>query len=129
MAFSNRLYNFSGTGSPDPTLDTTYGNTLRRSCPQTGGGSTLNDLDPSSPDAFDNGYFTNLQNNRGLLRSDQELFFTSGDPAVVIVNRFAASQAAFFQSFASSMINMGNIGTLTGTNGQIRANCRAVNGK
>ncbi|MQM20397.1 hypothetical protein Taro_053415 [Colocasia esculenta] len=129
LAFSNRLYNFNNTGNPDPTLDTTYGDTLRQSCPQTGGGSTLNNLDVTTPNAFDNSYFTNLQNNRGLLRSDQELFSTDGAPTVPIVNRFAGSQTAFFQSFGASMINMGNISPLTGTNGQIRANCRAVNSK
>ncbi|CAA6664709.1 unnamed protein product [Spirodela intermedia] len=111
-------------GSPDPTLDTNYGDTLRQSCPQSGGGSTLNDLDPTTRDAFDNNYFTNLQSNRGLLQSDQELFSTSGASTVSIVNSFANSQSTFFQSFGNSMINMGNISPLTGSNGQIRSDCR-----
>ncbi|CAA7401308.1 unnamed protein product [Spirodela intermedia] len=127
FTFSGRLYNFSGTGSPDPTLDTNYGDTLRQSCPQSGGGSTLNDLDPTTRDAFDNNYFTNLQSNRGLLQSDQELFSTSGASTVSIVNSFANSQSTFFQSFGNSMINMGNISPLTGSNGQIRSDCRRVN--
>ncbi|KAL4611888.1 hypothetical protein ACB092_08G158700 [Castanea dentata] len=31
--FSHRLYNFSSTGNPDPSLDTTYLGTLRQTCP------------------------------------------------------------------------------------------------
>lgn len=126
--FSNRLFNFSGTGSPDPTLNATYLTTLQQLCPQGGSGATLANLDPTTPDNFDNNYFTNLQNNQGLLQSDQELFSTAGAATVSIVNSFSSSQTAFFQSFAQSMINMGNISPLTGTNGEIRADCKKVNG-
>ncbi|WOL04473.1 peroxidase A2-like [Canna indica] len=124
----NRLYNFSGTGSPDPSLDATYLKTLQQNCPQGGDTTTLNNLDPTTPDTFDNNYFSNLQNNQGLLQSDQELFSTSGAATVSIVNSFAGDQKTFFQSFASSMINMGNISPLTGSNGEVRSNCRKVNG-
>ncbi|CAK9171316.1 unnamed protein product [Ilex paraguariensis] len=127
LAFSNRLYNFSGDGNPDQSLDATYLETLRQACPQGGNGGTLNNLDPSTPDSFDNNYFTNLQNNRGLLQSDQELFSTRGAATVAIVNRFANSQSDFFDSFGQSMINMGNIRPLTGNNGEIRSDCKRVN--
>ncbi|XP_054803203.1 peroxidase A2-like [Prosopis cineraria] len=126
--FINRLYNFSGTGSPDPTLNTTYLATLQQNCPQNGSGTTLNNLDPSTPDTFDNNYFKNLLTNQGLLQSDQELFSTNGSSTVSIVNNFAGNQTAFFQAFAQSMINMGNISPLTGSQGEIRSNCRKVNG-
>lgn len=91
------------------------------------GGDALNNLDPTTPNGFDNNYFTNLQNNRGLLQGDQDLFSISGSDTVAIVNRFAGSQSDFFDSFGQSMINMGNIGTLTGTNGEIRADCKRIN--
>eukprot|EP00262_Sarcandra_glabra_P005502 TRINITY_DN17158_c0_g1_i1.p1 TRINITY_DN17158_c0_g1~~TRINITY_DN17158_c0_g1_i1.p1 ORF type:complete len:340 (+),score=22.35 TRINITY_DN17158_c0_g1_i1:38-1021(+) len=126
--FSTRLYNFNGTGSPDPTLDTNYATTLRQNCPQNSGTSNLNNLDPTTPNAFDNNYFTNLQNNQGLLQSDQELFSTTGAATVSIVNNFAGSQTTFFNSFVNSMINMGNISPLTGTSGEIRSDCKKVNG-
>ncbi|KAJ8754535.1 hypothetical protein K2173_005696 [Erythroxylum novogranatense] len=126
--FSNRLYNFSGTGNPDPTLNTSYLATLRQICPQNGSGTALANLDPTTSDGFDNNYFTNLQNNQGLLQSDQELFSTTGAATIAIVNSFASSQSAFFQSFAQSMINMGNISPLTGSNGEIRSDCKKVNG-
>ncbi|KAF4374540.1 hypothetical protein F8388_016091 [Cannabis sativa] len=126
--FVNRLYNFNGTGNPDPSLNSTYLATLQQTCPQNGSGTTLTDLDPSSADNFDNNYFNNLQNNRGLLQSDQELFSTSGASTVSIVNNFISNQTAFFVSFAQSMINMGNISPLTGSNGEVRLDCKKVNG-
>ncbi|KAJ6756259.1 PEROXIDASE 72-RELATED [Salix purpurea] len=126
--FSNRLYNFSGTGSPDPTINSTYLTTLQQICPQNGNGSVLANLDPTTSDAFDNNYFTNLQNNQGLLQSDQELFSTTGSATITIVNSFSSNQTAFFQSFVQSMINMGNISPLTGSSGEIRSDCKKVNG-
>ncbi|KAJ6816624.1 uncharacterized protein M6B38_273555 [Iris pallida] len=125
--FSNRLYNFSN-GNPDPSLNSSYLATLRSSCPQGGSGDTLNNLDPATPDTFDNKYFTNLQSHRGLLQSDQELLSTSGASTAPTVNSFAGSQSSFFTSFSASMVNMGNIKPLTGSSGQIRSNCRKVNG-
>lgn len=126
-AFSARLNNFNGTGNPDPTLNTTFLANLRQICPQNGNASALANLDPTTPDTFDNNYFTNLQNNQGLLQSDQELFSTPGAATVSIVNTFSSNQNTFFQSFVQSMINMGNISPLTGTSGEIRSDCKRVN--
>ncbi|KAJ4724109.1 Peroxidase [Melia azedarach] len=76
--FSRRLFNFNSTGSPDPTLNTTLLTALQELCPQGGNGSVLTNLDLTTPDTFDNKYFTNLQIHKGLLISDQELFSTPG---------------------------------------------------
>ncbi|XP_058079537.1 peroxidase A2-like [Magnolia sinica] len=128
ITYKDRLHGFNGTTNPDPTLDSAYLATLRRSCQPTGTDNALTDLDPTSPtNGFDNGYFVNLRNGRGLLQSDQELF-SDGNPTLAIVNRFINNQNDFFNSFAASMIKMGNISPLTGTNGQIRTDCKRVNG-
>ncbi|GMN66767.1 hypothetical protein TIFTF001_035831 [Ficus carica] len=126
--FSRRLYNFNDTGSPDPTLNTTLLETLRKICPEGGNGSVITDLDQTTPDAFDNKYFSNLEVEYGILQTDQVLFSTSGADTTAIVNRFSADQNAFFDSFVASMIKMGNIRVLTGNEGEIRSNCRRVNG-
>ncbi|XP_077236254.1 peroxidase A2-like [Tasmannia lanceolata] len=125
--FIGRLYNFSGTGSPDPTLNTTYLATLQQICPENGNLSTLTNLDPITPDTFDNDYYSNLQNEEGLFQSDQELFSTTGASTISIVDSFSSNQTTFFENFASSMINMGNISPLTGTDGEIRSDCKLVN--
>jgi peroxidase len=125
--FSGRLFNFNGTGQPDPTINSSYLSTLQSTCPQNGNANTLTSLDPGTPDTFDNNYFKNLQNNMGLLQSDQELLSTSGASTISIVNDYSSSQSDFFTSFINSMINMGNISPLTGTSGEIRLNCGKVN--
>jgi peroxidase len=40
---------------------------------------------------------------------------------------YASNEKLFFDSFAKSMIKMGNINVLTGSEGEIRRNCRFVN--
>ncbi|KAK9941345.1 hypothetical protein M0R45_017951 [Rubus argutus] len=127
VTFVGRLYNFNNTGKPDPSLDPSYLKTLRQKCTIGGDNRTLVDLDPTTPDDFDNNYFKNLQNQRGLLQTDQELYSTSGAETLAIVNQFANSQSSFFDSFAQSMIKMGNINPLTGSQGEIRSDCRRIN--
>ncbi|WJX22904.1 peroxidase [Trifolium repens] len=127
--FVSRLYNFSSTGSPDPTLNTTYLQQLRTICPNGGPGTNLTNFDPTTPDKFDKNYYSNLQVKKGLLQSDQELFSTSGADTITIVNKFSSDQNAFFESFKAAMIKMGNIGVLTGTKGEIRKQCNFVNSK
>ncbi|KAJ0083763.1 hypothetical protein Patl1_29914 [Pistacia atlantica] len=121
VSFNQRIT----ASNPDPTLDATYLQTLQQNCQSSD--QNLNNLDVTTPDVFDNNYYVNLQNNRGLLQTDQELFSTSGAATVAIVNQYASSQSAFFNAFGASMIKMGNISPLTGTSGQIRTNCRRVN--
>ncbi|GAU47111.1 hypothetical protein TSUD_403440 [Trifolium subterraneum] len=127
--FVSRLYNFSSTGSPDPTLNTTYLQQLRKICPNGGPGTNLTNFDPTTPDKFDKNYYSNLQVKNGLLQSDQELFSTSGADTITIVNKFSSDQNAFFESFKAAIIKMGNIGVLTGTKGEIRKQCNFVNSK
>ncbi|XP_075635868.1 peroxidase N isoform X2 [Castanea sativa] len=127
--FSNRLYNFSGPGIPDSTLDTNMLSDLQNLCPVNGDGNKTTFLDRNSTDLFDNHYFQNLLNQKGLLGSDQILF--SSDEAKTttqsLVQSYSANSSRFFADFVNSMIKMGNISPLTGSNGEIRKNCRVVN--
>jgi hypothetical protein len=70
MSFNDRLYNFQSTENPDPTLDVTYLETLCQTCPQGGDANALANLDQATANDFDNNYFTNLHNKKGLLQSD-----------------------------------------------------------
>ncbi|CAH2072328.1 unnamed protein product [Thlaspi arvense] len=125
---ANRLHNFSGNNEQsDPSIEPEFLQTLRRKCPQGGSLTARVNLDPTSPDSFDNDYFKNLQNNRGVIESDQILFTSAGTPTVSLVNGYAKSQRRFFRAFAKSMIKMGNVRTLTRSEGEVRRDCRRVN--
>jgi peroxidase len=117
--FRARAYN-------ETNIDATYKTSLQSQCPSTGGDNNLSPLDVTSPTTFDNAYFTNLKNNKGLLHSDQQLFTTGGSTNAQ-VNTYSANSATFRTDFANAMIKMGNLSPLTGTSGQIRKNCRTVN--
>ncbi|KAF3340151.1 peroxidase 59-like protein [Carex littledalei] len=128
VQFSNRLSNFSSTSSVDPTLDSSMAADLQSLC-SSGDGNTTTALDHNSTDVFDNHYFQNLLNQNGLLSSDQGLF--SSDEGIAstksIVQTYSNSTQKFFCDFVNSMLKMGNISPLTGSQGQVRQNCRLVN--
>jgi peroxidase len=75
---------------------------------------------------FDNAYYQNLQQGKGLLHSDQALFSTKGSN-VATVNQLASDNVTFLGDFADAMIKMDDISPLTGKQGQIRVNCHKVN--
>ncbi|CAN8300743.1 unnamed protein product [Cochlearia groenlandica] len=127
---NTRLYNFSGNAEQsDPSIEPQFLQTLRRQCPQQGGNNSTTriNLDSTSPDTFDNEYFKNLQNNRGVIESDQILYSSTGASTVSLVNRFAENQSEFFRVFSRSMIKMGNAKILSGSQGEIRRDCKRVN--
>lgn len=124
--FRQRLYNQSGNGEPDFTLDQSYASYLRTNCPRSGGDQNLYFLDFATPYKFDNHYFKNLLANKGLLNSDQVLF-TMNQESAELVKLYAENNDIFFQQFARSMVKMGNISPLTNSRGEIRKNCRKIN--
>jgi peroxidase len=76
--FQDRLYNFLGTGLPDPNSDPTYGKYLRNICPDTTNSSdpsllTNVALDFRSQLGWELSYFRNVKQKRGLLGIDNEI--------------------------------------------------------
>ncbi|KAI3469457.1 hypothetical protein Pfo_026120 [Paulownia fortunei] len=122
--FSNRLYNFTGKGDADPSLNTTYAATLRSKCQSLSDNTTTVEMDPGSSLTFDNHYFPTLKLQQGLFQSDAALL--TNNIANGIVNEMLSS-AKFFTEFGQSMKKMGAIGVLTGTAGEIRKKCSVVN--
>ncbi|XP_073150851.1 peroxidase 59-like [Henckelia pumila] len=127
--FSHRISNFSGTGAPDSTLDSRVIPRLQAACPADSDGNNTFPLDVNSRDSFDGHYFENLVKGRGILQSDQILFSSESATSTTrdIVRLYASDPAVFSNDFANAMIKMGNVKTLTGSNGEIRGNCRVVN--
>ncbi|KAG0459725.1 hypothetical protein HPP92_022853 [Vanilla planifolia] len=125
-SFRQRLYNQTGDGKPDETLDLGYAAKLRTRCPRTGGDQTIFSLDLVSPNRFDNQYYKNIVAKKGLLNSDEELY-TASQVTRDLVEKYSVSNDVFFEQFAKSMVKMGNISPLTGSQGEIRRVCRRVN--
>ncbi|KAK9049215.1 hypothetical protein SSX86_031818 [Deinandra increscens subsp. villosa] len=115
--FRNRLYN-------DNNINASFAATLTPNCPTSGGDNNLSPLD-SSATSFDNRYYSDLINQKGLLHSDQELF--NGGSADAQVRTYSSNSATFFRDFASAMVKMSNLSPLTGSSGQVRTNCRKTN--
>jgi peroxidase len=114
--FVDRLYNFLGTGRPDPDLDPTYGDYLRKICPDTTNSSdpSLNTnvaLDFKSEFKWDLSYFTNVERRRGLLRIDDELGTnTATRPHFT---QIGSSNLLFNKEFIDSLTKMSQIGVIT----------------
>ncbi|PIN24266.1 Peroxidase [Handroanthus impetiginosus] len=122
-ALQYRLFNYKGSGKPDPSINPKYLNFLRRKCRWA---SEYVDLDAVTPKAFDVQYFKNLQNKMGLLSTDQMLY--SDSRTAPLVSAFASQSAEFHHQFAASMLKLGNIvDYLADQDGEIRLNCNYVN--
>lgn len=118
-----RIFNYSGTGKPDPSIDPKYLNYLKRKCRWA---SELVDLDPVTPMTFDAQYYNNIEKKMGLLSTDQELLKDSR--TAPLVSALVSQAGLFSYQFAVSMVKLGNIQVLTGPyEGEIRINCSCVN--
>ncbi|XP_008809845.1 peroxidase 1-like [Phoenix dactylifera] len=125
-AFSNRIYNYTGRGDTDPNLDGNYIPKLKAKCAPNDN-TTLVEMDPGSFRTFDTSYYTDVSKRRGLFESDAALLQNSQTRAYVLRQAGGAFGSEFFKDFGDSMINMGNIQVLTGTQGEIRKTCAFVN--
>ncbi|QCE12010.1 peroxidase [Vigna unguiculata] len=115
--FRTRIYN-------DTNIDSSFATSLQANCPSVGGDRNLAPLD-TSPTTFDNAYFQDLQSQKGLLHSDQELF--NGGSTDSQVNGYVSNPSSFQTDFANAMVKMGNLSPLTGSSGEIRTNCWKTN--
>ncbi|KAM7509270.1 hypothetical protein LguiA_019723 [Lonicera macranthoides] len=123
--FANRLYSFSSSSPVDPTLDQTYAQQLMAACPQNVDPSIAIDMDPVTPQTFDNVYYQNLVGGKGLFTSDEVLFTNPASQPTV--NDFATNPGDFNGAFISAMRKLGRVGVKTGNQGEIRRDCTAFN--
>ncbi|KAJ4727575.1 Peroxidase [Melia azedarach] len=122
--FSFRLYNFTGKGDQDPSLNPAYAEFLKTKCRSLSDTTTTVEMDPGSSDDFDNNYFVILNQNKGLFQSDAALLTNKGARNIA---KELTNRAKFFTEFAQSMKRMGAIEVLTGTAGEIRKQCSVIN--
>ncbi|XP_011026638.1 PREDICTED: peroxidase 56-like [Populus euphratica] len=122
---SNRLYNFTGKGDTDPSLDRRYAAQLKKKC-KPGNSNTVVEMDPGSFKTFDEDYYTIVAKRRGLFRSDAALL-DDAETRDYVQFQSRTQGSTFAQDFAESMVKMGYIGVLTGKQGEIRKRCAVVN--
>lgn len=118
--FSNRIY----STPVDPTLNRNYATQLQQMCPKNVNPQIAINMDPTTPRTFDNIYYKNLQQGKGLFTSDQILFTDQRSKATV--NSFASNSNTFNANFAAAMIKLGRVGVKTARNGKIRADCSVL---
>ncbi|XP_021677112.2 peroxidase 55 [Hevea brasiliensis] len=123
--FANRLYSFSPSSPVDPSLDPNYAKQLMNACPQNVDPSIAVNMDPITPQIFDNVYYQNLVGGKGLFTSDEVLFT---DPASKpTVTDFANSPGDFNGAFVTAMRKLGRVGVKTSNQGRIRTDCTNLN--
>lgn len=106
----------------------TFRRVLQSQCKDSSRDNELSPLDIKTPAYFDNHYFINLLEGKGLLISDNVLVTEDHEGEIFRkVWDYAVDQDLFFLDFVEAMLKMGNINVLTGIEGEIRENCRFVN--
>ena len=123
--FTDRLSNFQGTGAPDPTMRPALVTKLKGLCGSNPNVDHTVFLDQNTSLVFDNEYYNQIRNKRGVLQIDQELALDSLSKNLVA--KLASNNGFFSQSFANAMIKMGNIQVLQGNAGEIRKKCSVFN--
>lgn len=121
--FLDRLYNYKGSGSPDPSMDPRLLKALKLSCPRYGwNANVVAPFDVTTPFSFDHAYYGNLEAKLGLLSTDQALFT---DPRTrPTVQEMGKEKERFFQAFAVAMEKMGSTGVKRGRkHGEKRRDC------
>ncbi|KAH0656012.1 hypothetical protein KY285_030894 [Solanum tuberosum] len=123
-SFSSCLYNFTGVwGKQDPSLDSEYAANLKmKKCKSINDNSTIVEMDPGSSSKYDLGYFQLVLKRKGLFQSDAALTTKS------FINQLVqGSLKQFYAEFGLAMEKMGKIEVKTGSAGEIRKHCTAVN--
>ncbi|TYI24921.1 hypothetical protein ES332_A05G018500v1 [Gossypium tomentosum] len=130
LFFRYRLYNFTTTGSADPTINQSFLTPLQSLCPRNSDGSKKVGLDIGSETKFDVSFFKNVRDGKGVLESDQRLWGDDGTRRVV--ENYAGNVRGllglrFDYEFRKAMIKMSSIEVKTGSDGEIRKTCSKIN--
>lgn len=83
-------------------------------------------MDPGSFRTFDLSYYKLVLKRRGLFESDAALT-TSPTTLSYIKQLVDGPLETFFAEFGAAMVKMGQVEVLTGSAGEIRKQCSAVN--
>ncbi|GLT37876.1 hypothetical protein SLA2020_121620 [Shorea laevis] len=128
----NRLYNFASTGGSDPAIHPLFLPKLKAKCPLNGDVNVRIALDRTSQFIFDDQILYNIRGGFAVIASDARLN-DDDDTRQVLVSYLRGSKRSnktrpsFKEDFTAAMVNMGKIDVKTGSKGEIRRVCSAVN--
>ncbi|PON66731.1 Peroxidase [Parasponia andersonii] len=109
----------------DPTINSSYVPQLKAMCPKVVDSRIAINMDPNTPKVFDNVYYKNLVERKGLFTSDQVLFENAKSRP--LVTAWANNKAQFEAAFVNAITKLGRVGVKNRSNGNIRRNCAAFN--
>ncbi|KAL3752658.1 hypothetical protein ACJRO7_000119 [Eucalyptus globulus] len=124
---AERLYEFNNTGKPDPSMDPSFLAELRVQCPPNSTNSVYLNPDSGSSNRFSKTFYSRVLNHRAVLSIDQQI--AAHKESLQIARRYDGNFEDFLKMFGYSMTKLGNTWLLPGDQGEIRKNCRVVNGK
>ncbi|CAI0404147.1 unnamed protein product [Linum tenue] len=122
-SFQNRIRNFSSMHDVDPNMNLQLAEVLRKKCRKPHTDRSAGTFLDSTSSIFDNEYFRQLTQGKGVFGSDQALFIDDNTKSTV--EAFAKDQSLFFGEFAASMVKLGNVGVIE--KGEVRLKCASVN--
>ncbi|KAH1114221.1 hypothetical protein J1N35_007599 [Gossypium stocksii] len=121
-----RLYNFTPGGGSDPAINPGFLPQLKDKCPFNGDVNVRIPLDWSTQNVFDVKILRNIREGNAVIASDARLY-DDRMTRQIVDSYITSSAASFNQDFAEAMVKIGNIGAKTGSEGEIRRACNAVN--
>ncbi|KAG8063266.1 hypothetical protein GUJ93_ZPchr0003g16862 [Zizania palustris] len=108
-------------------IDPSFAASLRSQCPASP--SPSNDptvvQDVVTPNKLDNQYYKNVLAHKALFTSDASLLSSPATAKIVVDN--ANIPGWWEDQFKKAMVKMASVEVKTGSNGEVRRNCRAVN--
>ncbi|MBA0734271.1 hypothetical protein Gogos_018205, partial [Gossypium gossypioides] len=119
-------FNTLQTSEFDPAYNPVFAEGLRKLCAnytKSPAMSAFNDV--YTPGKFDNMYYKNLKKGLGLLSSDQAM--VTDNRTKPFVDRFAANETAFFDTFACSMEKLSVYKVKENNDGDVRRRCDQFN--
>ncbi|KAI5084322.1 hypothetical protein GOP47_0000491 [Adiantum capillus-veneris] len=112
----------------DPTLNYTYSYYLKKRCPTPHPplkAVLYSRNDPITPMKFDNNYFKNVIQMKGLLKLDNALYLDPRTKPYVV--KMAKDNNYFYAQFVEGISILTEYKVLTGLQGEIRKHCKWVN--
>ncbi|XWS15224.1 hypothetical protein CRYUN_Cryun35bG0076000 [Craigia yunnanensis] len=125
-----RLYNFTPGGGSDPAINPRFLPQLKAECPLNGDVNVRIPLHWLTQNVFDVQILRNIRDGNAVIASDARLYDDKSTRQILgsyISSDGSETRPSFNEDFVKAMVKMGNTEVKTGSQGDIRRVCNAVN--